>query len=202
MYTCRVQMPIKIDASRKMQFITEAIRKEIEPTKTGTDTLILRDGHKYRVLVGVDGKVTKAGKLYENRTGRQLPTEGYDVEQTPVRTGNVETIRLRGGKEKVVRRYDPATNDYKYTALGKRFYGRRQIQYVVKVPAIFSGTRSNGQPYERRGFFPITDPVSLSQNLTIAQRDAKIKHDVTANYPQGILAEYSEERVVIDGGGS
>ena len=39
---------------------------------------------------------------------------------------------LRGGKEKVVRRYDPVTNDYKYTALGKRFYGRQQIQYVVQ----------------------------------------------------------------------
>ncbi len=86
-----------------MQFITEAIAKDIKPMKTATDKIVLRDGQKYRVLVGVDGKVTKAGKLYENRTGRQLPTEGYDVEQTPVRTGNIETIRLRGGKEKVVR---------------------------------------------------------------------------------------------------
>ena len=180
-------------SNQKMQFITEAIAKGIEPMKTETDKIVLRDGRKYRMLVGVDGKLTKAGRFYENWTGKELPKEGYDVTQTPIRTGNAETIKLRGGKEKVVRRYDPATNDYNYTALGKRFYGQRQIQYVVRVPATFSGTRSNGQPYNRNGFFHISNPVSLPQSLTVAQRDPRIKQDVQGMFPDGILAEYSEE---------
>jgi hypothetical protein len=54
-----------------MQFITEAIRKEIAPTKTQTDKLVLRDGRKFRTLVDPDGTLTKSGIFYENATGRK-----------------------------------------------------------------------------------------------------------------------------------
>ena len=47
-----------------MQSITEAIAKDIKPTKTVSDKLVLRDGAKYRMLVGVEGKLTKAGRFY------------------------------------------------------------------------------------------------------------------------------------------
>ncbi len=174
-----------------MNFITETIAKGIEPSKNPNDTIVLKDGRKYRKLVGVDGKLTKAGRFYENWTGKELPRESYDTEQTPIRVGNVETIKLRGGKEKVVRRFDPATGDYKYTQLGKHYYGSKQVQYVVRVPSTFSGTRSNGEPYTRNGFFPVDNPISLPQNLTLAQRDSRIKQYVES---VGAILDCQRER--------
>ena len=44
-----------------MNFITETIAKGIGPSKNPNDTIVLKDGRKYRKLVGVDGKLTKAG---------------------------------------------------------------------------------------------------------------------------------------------
>ena len=82
--------------------------------------------------------------------------------------------------------------------LGRQFYSRRQTQWVVKVPATFSGTRSNGRPYTRQGYFPVEAPVALPMTLTQAQRDQRIRARVNELYPDGILAEFSEERVTIN----
>eukprot|EP00973_Karenia_brevis_P017101 2347593-Karenia_brevis.AAC.1 len=59
--------------------------------------------------------------------------------------------------------------------MGRQFYNRRQIQYVVKVSATFSGTRSNGQPYVRQGYYPVEAPVALPMALTQTQRDERIR---------------------------
>ena len=98
----------------------------------------------------------------------------------------------------MVRTYDPATNDWRYTRLGRRFYAERRVQYVVKVPSIHTGKRSNGNPYRREAFFPIADPIATPMVLSQAQRDSFIRDAVWALHPDGVLGEYSDERIVID----
>ena len=143
-----------------MQFVRDSIQKGINPRRTSGESLILRDGRKYRTLVTSDGQLTLTGKAFEELSGQQLPREGYDPTQRPSRQGNAEYITV-GGKDRITRRYDSVTNDWVYTALGKKFYSKRAISYVVKVPATFSGTRSNGQPYTRHGWFPLDNPFKL-----------------------------------------
>ena len=92
---------------------------------------------------------------------------GCDWGQTPARVGDVGTIRLRGGGTAVVRRFDPASGDFKYTRLGRGFYSQFRTEYVLKIPARFDGTRPNGQPYSRDGYWPVSDPVSLPQGLSL-----------------------------------
>ena len=178
-------------------FIQGAVAQGIRPKRTASDALILREGARYRILVDANGQRTAAGLKYEELTEATLPAEGYDASQNPVRQGNVESIRVRG-KEKVVRRYDPASNDYRYTKLGRQFYSQRKVQWVVKVSATFSGTRSNGRAYTRQGYFPVEAPVALPMTLTQAQRDQRIRARVNELYPDGILAEFSEERITIN----
>ena len=108
-------------------FIQGALGRGVRPKRTANDAVILRDGSRYRTLVNASGGRTAAGRKYEQLANVTLPAEGYDVAQAPVRQGNAETIRVRG-KEKLVRRYDPASNDWVYTKLGRQFYGLRQIQ--------------------------------------------------------------------------
>ena len=178
-------------------FIQGALDRGVRPKRTANDALILRDGRKYRILVDANGQRTAAGRRYEQLANASLPAEGYDASQQPVRQGNAETIRVRG-KERVVRRYDPASNDWLYTKLGRQFYSQRQVQWVVRLPATFSGTRSNGRPYTRQGYFPVEAPIALPMALAQAQRDQSILARVGELYPDGILAEFSEERVTIN----
>jgi hypothetical protein len=42
------------------------------------------------------------------------------MQQTAVREGNVELIRLRDGSKGVTRRWDEITGQYEYTHLGSR----------------------------------------------------------------------------------
>ena len=180
-------------------FIEKAIAKQVVPKKTPSESVILRDGSQHRVLVSTAGNLTKAGKLFQERTGTSLETYSYEIGQMPVRRGNVEYIKMRGGKEKEVRKYDPATSKYVYTTLGKRFFKDSKVEYVVKLPAKFVGVRANGRPYERDGFFPIHNPIKVKQTLTQAQKDAYIKIKVRAEHvgEGGVIAEYSEERVTL-----
>ena len=147
------------------EFIQGAVTEGIQPKRTARDALILRQGTKYRILVDANGQRTAAGRKYEELAEATLPAEGYDASQNPVRQGNTESIRVRG-KDKAVRKYNTATNDWVYTKLGRQFYSQRQVQWVVKVSATFSGTRSNGNPYTRQGFYPIETPLALPKLLT------------------------------------
>jgi hypothetical protein len=104
------------------------------------------------------------------------------------------------GKERLLRTYDPVSNDWKYSRLGKQHYKTARMQYVVKVPSIHSGERSDNTAYTRQGFFPIDTPVSVSATLSQAQRDAEIRGRVNELFPDGLLAEFSGETVKIDAG--
>ena len=83
--------------------------------------------------------------------------------------------------------------------MGKRFFKDTKVEYIVKLPAKFSGIRSDGRSYERNGFFPIHDPIKVNQTLTQTQRDAFIKIKVRSDHisEDGIIPEFSEERVTL-----
>ena len=116
-------------------FLQNAFDQGARPRRTPAGALIVREGNKYRTLVDRDGGLTSAGTAWQNLTNTQLETSPFDTEQLPVRDGNIETILVRG-ERRATRSYDPVSNGWKYTRLGRRFYSRRQIQYVVRVPSI------------------------------------------------------------------
>ena len=177
-------------------FLEGAIAAGSAPRKTPSDSIILRRDREHRVLVSAAGHLTLAGRQYQELTNARLETYSYDTKQTPTRRGNVETIKMRGGKEKAVRTFDPATGEFTYTTLGKRYFKDTRREYIVKVPAMFRGVRGNGRAYERAGFFPIHDPISVKMTLSRVQRDAFIKRALTDRFSgDGVIAEYSEERI-------
>ena len=124
------------------------------------------------------------GAYYEQVSGTTLPVGGFDTSQAPVREGDTEYIRLRGGERKAVRRWDPATQDYTFTALGKTYYSRLKRNYVVQVPVKVTGVRKNGTQYQIRSSLPVAklgiDRVTLPLNLTAAQRTQRVKEMVRA----------------------
>jgi len=180
-----------------MEFLRAAIAAGSNPQVAASGATVLRDGRRFKQLVNSAGKLTDAGRLYQGETGVLLDTNSYDTAQAPRREGNAEYISMRRGQDKVVRRWDAAMNNWKYTALGKNFFAQKRIQYVVKVPATFAGKRANGTPYSRQGYFPLNEPIAIKMTDSQVQRDEKIKAHVRALYPDGVLAEYSEETITI-----
>ena len=110
-----------------MNFVNELLDRNptVKPSRTKTDTLILKDGRKYRQLVDAMGQLTPAGRAYEAKSEEVLPRTVFDQDQRPFREGNVEFIK-RGDENKITRRYDDRTNDWKYTALGRKFYNQNK----------------------------------------------------------------------------
>ena len=183
-----------------LRFLNQAIESNSRPRKTANDSILLRHGTQYKVLVNTSGGLTKSGQEYQRLTDSTLETFSYDPQQTPKRVGNQEFIKTRGGKERLVRNFDPTANDgqgkFKYTQIGKRYYANKKTEYIVRVPAIFKGTRANGQEYSREGLFPIHQPISVPANYTQAQRDAHIKLHVTNDFEDNVIAEFSQESII------
>ena len=175
-------------------FLEQARTDGARPKRTASGALIVRSGTRYKTLVNNSGRTTPAGRAWQ-ALGQDLPDD-YDFGQ-PYREGNVEYLKVRG-KDRVLRSYDAAANNWAYTAQGKQYYRDMRMQWVVKVPSVHSGTRSNGRPYSRRAFFPLEAPLDLPMTLTQAQRDSRIRDEVRRLYPDGLLAEFSEERIIID----
>ena len=95
------------------KFVTDAINSGRTPKRTANESIILRNNNEFRVLVSTVGSLTKAGHIYEELANTELETFSFDPRQLPTRNGNVEIIKLRGGKERVVRTFDPTANDGK-----------------------------------------------------------------------------------------
>ena len=77
----------------KVDALLRADGKLVEGPRT-----ILRAGKRSVVLIGQDGKMTKAGDYYQSSTGQELGPGGYDRSQVPQRVGNTEYVKLRNGK--------------------------------------------------------------------------------------------------------
>ena len=189
-----------------IQFLNKAIDANSQPRKTANDSILLRHGKQHKVLVNTSGVLTKSGQEYQRLTDSSLETFSYDPQQTPKRVGNQEFIKMRGSqKERLVRNFDPTANDgqgsYKYTQIGKRYFKDKKTEYIVRVPAIFAGTRANGQAYSREGLFPIHQPVPVPSTYTQVQRDAHIKLHVTNSFEDNMIAEFSEESIIYNSDG-
>ncbi len=90
-------------------------------------------------MVNAAGARKIAGIYYEQKSGTNLPDGGF-LQQTARRDGNMETIELRNGKRGTTRRWEAGAGEYKFTALGKRYYSTIIRNYVASVPIIIKGT--------------------------------------------------------------
>ena len=122
--------------------IDEAFEAGQRPQKLKTsEAIALKSGRSTIKLIGHDGKKTPAGEYFEQKEGAPPLPDGGFLQQTARREGNTETIELRNGKRAITRRWNPASNEYKFTALGKQYYSTLRRNYVVDVPVTIRGTR-------------------------------------------------------------
>ncbi len=87
-----------------------------------------------------------------------MPPAPFDRNQVPSRDpgSNQEFIRLHNGTRRLVREWDVAARAWKYTALGKRFFSQKTVEYVVKVPVIIEGSHRDARgTYEKRTHLPV-----------------------------------------------
>ena len=98
-----------------------ALGRRPEKLKT-SEAIGLRHGKSTIKLVGNDGQKTAAGRYWEQKAGVPPLPDGGFLQQTARREGNAETIELRDGKRAVTRRWDAGSGEFKFTALGKRYY--------------------------------------------------------------------------------
>jgi len=134
-----------------MDFLRVAIAAGGAPQIVASGATVLRNGRKFRQLVTSAGKLTAAGRLYEGESGAVLDTNSYDTDQTPRREGNAEYVSMRRGQDRIVRKYDTATSKWVYTALGKKFFEQRRVQWIVKVRSL----------QRLRGSAPTAHPIDV-----------------------------------------
>ena len=146
---------------------------------TPSGAVLARQGPRFQTLVAAEGERTEAGAYYEQKSSQELHLGGYDTSQAPQRSGDTEYVMMRSGEQRATRRWNPASQDYKFTKLGKSFYGRLKRNYLVQVPVKVTGQRKNGTTYTIRSTLPIAklgvDRVELPLNLTTSQRTLRVK---------------------------
>jgi hypothetical protein len=152
--------------------------------KGSSQASFLKLGSKRLRLTTETGALTEGGKAYQAHLGRELPPHGFDMNQTPIRTGNVETIRMRDGTQKTVRRWNSA-GVFKYTGMGNRFFSNQQEEAVVQIPIIRKGpSRNEKGSYEIFELAPVAK-FGFGNALTTPndkKRDEKIKAQILAGF--------------------
>ena len=102
-------------------------------------------GKAFVRLVDPAGRLTSAGERYKHLTGQHPGGEG-----SISREGNTEFL-TKGGAKRVVRRWDPVSRQWTYTALGRQYYSRQRSEYVVFIPVRRHGRRNDGAHYDTPG---------------------------------------------------
>ena len=166
----------------KIRLAVEAQRQPIRGKKSG-DYILRFGGGGYKVVLK-DGALTEAGE-YAKGLGLELPEEGYDLNEVPTRKGRTDYITV-GNKLSALRTLNPVTGDYKYTAMGRKYFRNEKKEYVVSIPITVRGRRLNGSEYTIRGFMPASalgvPQIMQNATLTQSQRVAKIKSQVLKNF--------------------
>ena len=187
---------------RKVDSLLSQNATIVEKTNT-----ILRKGKSFITLAKVDGNLTIAGRYYEQKTGKALDPSGYDLQQTPMREGNTERVKLRNGKTVITRQWDAVSGEYRFTKQGDQFYKQLRRNYVVQIPVKIVGKRLNGTTYTIKSSMPI-EKLGLTRkqlplNLTHAERKAKLKEMVEDELPlSGTLMQHSQEEYTYDSSGA
>ena len=118
---------------------------------TDANRIILPTGNAasrtYSILSGHDGVLTAAGEYYYHMTREPRPDGTFDYNQVPIRRGDTELARDRSGREVRLRTLQ-ANGQYTYSALGRIFFSRRQVEHVVHILVIIEGTRRNWTNHE------------------------------------------------------
>ena len=115
----------------------------LQTRTTSAGAVIARNGARFQTLVDASGERTAAGRYFEQASAQDLPVGGF-TSQAPQRSGDTEYVMMRSGEQRATRRWDPTSQDYRFTALGKSYYSRLKRNYVVQVPVRVTGVRKNG----------------------------------------------------------
>ncbi len=177
-----------------------ALGRRPEKLKT-SEAIGLRSGRSTIKLIGNDGKKTPAGLYWEQKAGAPPLPDGGFLQQAARREGNTETIELRGGKRAVTRRWDPGSGEFKFTALGKKYYSTLRRSYVVDVPIIIKGKRKNGTTYQIKSHMKMEKlglrPAEVPLNLTLDQRREHVKRAVAAVDTAGQTSARGKRRAMV-----
>ncbi len=198
-------MTIRKSTKQKIDEL-HALGRRPEKLKT-SEAIGLRSGRSTIKLIGNDGKKTPAGLYWEQKAGAPPLPDGGFLQQAARREGNTETIELRGGKRAVTRRWDPGSGEFKFTALGKKYYSTLRRSYVVDVPIIIKGKRKNGTTYQIKSHMKMEKlglrPAEVPLNLTLDQRREHVKRAVAALIPRDRpVHEVSDEQWWFDPDGT
>ena len=124
------------------------------------------------------------GRLWAETIGKQLPENGFEMDQRTIHRGGSEYIKDLRGKEHQVRRWDGQV--YSYTRLGRTYFDANKAKFIVEVPVRIEGRRGagrdhrrDGEAYERRAMMPVSHlgvgDIELSERLTAAEKEIRIK---------------------------
>ena len=155
-----------------------AIRPNALPRRRGSSTVLStgqrRDAIGKTVLAGQTnlkntsfvvlsdqfGSLTESGKYYYEKASGAAKPDKYDRTQAPIHKNGNDYV-LINGKQKLIRSLK-ADGSTQLTALGRRWYRKRSIEYIVSIPTLISGTRANEASYTRTSTLPV-DVLGLSQ---------------------------------------
>ncbi len=130
-----------------------------------------------------------------------MPVGGY-LQQTAIREGNTEYIKLHTGMKAATRKWDEATGIYKFTKLGKQYYKTQRRNYLVSVPVLIQGRRKDGSTYQLKSRMPIEKlglkPKSIPLDMDSPTRYDRVRGMVEAELPDGALYEVSDETWTLD----
>ena len=113
------------------------------------------------------------------------PNQDYNL----TRVGNAEYIRF-GGKRRLVRRYNPGTNQWAYTDLGRRYFSRERSEYIVEVPVRVVGYRVDGSMYEiQNEWMPVLDV-----NVQAIMDDALDDQEAVENIKASVRGRFAPDR--------
>ena len=116
--------------------ILDAISRGAEPyAKNGSFILETRGqgGVVCRTLVNAGG-VAALGRFWAETTGRQLPENGFRMDQPLSQRGASEYISYFSGKEHQARKWNG--REYTYTRIGRTYSDANPAKWIVEVLVI------------------------------------------------------------------
>ena len=149
--------------------ITKAIKQKLQQssnnvpervTSRGSNALRLKlvDGTSV-MLLDSKGKVTESGKYwYDEVQKSERPQEGYDPHAELIRRHRTDYIKMRNGREQIVRVYRPELKNYTYTPLGRQFFADKPRRAMVHIPVIFD---KGEDPFDESKWMGFYDAKSL-----------------------------------------
>ena len=165
-------------------------------------------------MIGPSGP-TALGRLWAVTTGRQLPENGFRMDQRTIQRGASEFILEPRGKQHQVRRWGGQA--YTYTRLGRTYFDANKAKFVVSVLVWTEGRRGagrdhwrDGEAYDRKAMMPVNHfcvgEIRMSERLSGAEKKIRIKKLVLGSVGAGagaaevLLHQESNERWILEPG--